>query len=221
MQLCFVGQRVPRRQSHRRLVQRNGGAADGCIDSRRISNASRRSSNASTSSVGATAQLNEGSVASSGPQAESSTQPEEESALCSHLQDQQIDGTLHVEVSVADNDDLIACGRRGRTSSMESTSTDVGPDSYDILTPVAPDAAQRPPFRSNRYKSISDRILKPTAPNKTAPTQRPKSEMIRARKLAMPARYEAADTSDPSARPHKLTSNDIKNANKIAEVKMF
>ena len=130
-----------------------------------------------------------------------------------------------MSVEVTESDDLVAT-RRGRTISMESIAETVS--DVETLSPFAPkvphETPNQPSFRrkygaSDSNSSNNNVVPKhhPTAPGKPPPV-RPKSERQRARKLALPARYENSNAADSTSAPHKLTTHDLNMANKIAEV---
>lgn len=136
-----------------------------------------------------------------------------------------------MSIESAGSDELMV--RVNRSVSMDSDDlSEKGDTSVDFLSPLPPSGT---PPRENRHRTRSDQSRTsvatattvqsnqqssnpvPTQPSKPAPV-RPKSERLRARRLAMPMRYENSNLAEPFAVGGRLSAHDVKMASRIAEV---
>jgi hypothetical protein len=145
------------------------------------------------------------------------------------------------DLSLGMEDALTDEAGRSRVASMDTVGTgdltgDLTGDDGDtsgMRAPIAPPSGTSTHSFRNRKNTTNsnsnsnkdhntETTTAPTAPTSGKPSaRRPKSERQRSRRLAMPARYENEAVDGSSKIGYKLTSADLKNASRIAEVRVL
>ena len=134
-------------------------------------------------------------------------------------------------VEITDSDELVLATRKIRSGSVDSVGSSEEYATTSLQSTLSPQVPIFDPETNDHSigklehtdalsgdkKAASTRVARAPSPPSKPPSKRSRAEIQRARRLAMPAKYEN-EGLEGSKLTHKLTSADIKQAVKIAEV---